>query len=216
MTPTQILSSKQLRRSVGATLVVGSTLLGLSISDSVDAAPKTTSEVIAAEAVRALDALQSWEVDENPAEYVQFLRSRDRTAEMTARDLEIAPESLTDAWAAADTTKQEAVLAAMTQLGVPYRSMQSEEGVGFDCSGLTIWAFAEAGVEIPRISGDQIRAAADVDHDAAEPGDLVYYPGHVSIYLGADTMVHSPNSGNHVEARHIPTKSLRYGDIITP
>jgi len=42
----------------------------------------------------------------------------------------------------------------------------------------------------------------------------VYYPGHISIYLGAELMVHSPNSGSHVEAAHLPDKSLSYGDIV--
>jgi hypothetical protein len=77
---------------------------------------------------------------------------------------------------------------------------------------LTVWAFAEAGVEIPRISRDQINDADAVDRDDAVAGDLVYYPGHVSIYLGADLMVHSPNSGSHVEVTWLPDRSLRFGD----
>ena len=93
------------------------------------------------------------------------------------------------------------------------RSIASEPGVGFDCSGLTIWAFAQAGHEIPRSSGDQFRAAERVEHSEAEPGDFVYYPGHISMYLGLDTMVHSPNSGSHVEATDIPTKrSVSFAD----
>ena len=40
----------------------------------------------------------------------------------------------------------------------------------------------------------------------------MYYPGHISIYLGASTMIHSPNSGSHVEIAGLPDKSLRFGD----
>jgi cell wall-associated NlpC family hydrolase len=84
--------------------------------------------------------------------------------------------------------------------------------VGFDCSGLTRWAFATAEVEIPRVSRDQINDATATERDDAEAGDLVYYPGHISIYLGAATMIHSPNSGSHVEITWLPDKSLRFGD----
>ena len=64
------------------------------------------------------------------------------------------------AWAAADHRHQVAVLAALVQLGAPYRSYSSHPSVGFDCSGLTSWAWRRAGVTIPRSSGDQIAAAA--------------------------------------------------------
>ena len=48
----------------------------------------------------------------------------------------------------------------MTQVGVPYRTNTSQEGVGFDCSGLTTYAWARAGVELFRQSGTQINEAA--------------------------------------------------------
>jgi hypothetical protein len=93
--------------------------------------------------------------------------------------------------------------------------MASKEDVGFDCSGLTSWAFRAAGVELPRISRDQIRAADEVDADMAEPGDLTYYPGHVSIYIGQGLMVHSPNSGNRVEVRPLPDRTNVFADAFT-
>lgn len=181
---------------------------------SVDAARRTSSDAIAVQADRAVDALDEWQATGDPADYVRFVQAREATAELTEYDLEVAAGLLVDEWSGVDLTKQRAVLYAMSQLGVPYRSLTSEPGVGFDCSGLTTWAFAEAGVELPRISGQQIRAAEHVDHDDAEAGDLVYYPGHVSIYLGAEVMVHSPNPGNDVEAAVLPSRSLRFGDAI--
>jgi hypothetical protein len=185
----------------------------MAATDGVDARSRTTSAVIAAEADRALDAYERWETDRNPADYVRFVHGRDAAAEMTADDLEIDGSSLRAAWASAPVEKQQAVLAAMSQLGVPYRSITSEPGVGFDCSGLTTWAFAQAGLDIPRSSRDQFRASERIDHDEAQPGDYVYYPGHISIYLGVGTMVHSPDPGNHVEAVLIPSKrSLSFGD----
>lgn len=202
----------RLRRGLlgaGALLAIGA----LSAPDGVDASVRTTSATIAAEADRALDAFEQWEADHNPADYVQFIQRREAAAAMTASELEIDAAALRAEWASAPIEKQQAVLAAMSQLGVPYKSIASEPGVGFDCSGLTIWAFAQAGLEIPRSSRDQFRAADEIELDEAEPGDFVYYPGHISIYLGVGTMVHSPNSGNHVEAVTLTTKrSVKFAD----
>ena len=101
---------------------------------------------------------------------------------------------------------QRAVLAAMTQIGVPYRSLASVEDEGFDCSGLTLYAWQASGVELNRISGDQIRAATRVDRDEASAGDLVHYPGHVMMYLGVgDAVVHSVSTGRTVEIDTIST-----------
>ncbi len=205
------------RRRLAVGVVVAGGLLGATAVGNADAAPRSKSEVVAAEASRALDSLASWKATQNPADYVRFVQARELAAVTTANDLEIDPDQLRDEWAATSDDKQEAVLSALSQLGVPYRTYKSKAGVGFDCSGLTIWAFDQAGLDIPRSSRDQFRAAVEIDHDQAEAGDLVYYPGHIAIYLGADIMVHSPNSGSHVEAAHIPTKrSLRFGDLADP
>ena len=202
----------RLRRGLlgaGVLLAVGA----LSAPDGVDASVRTTSSAIAGEADQALDAFDRWEADRNPADYVRFVQRRETAAALTASELELDAVELRAEWSSAPIAKQQAILAAMSQLGVPYKSIASEPGVGFDCSGLTIWAFAQAGLEIPRSSGDQFRAAERIDLDEAEPGDLVYYPGHISIYLGVGTMVHSPNSGNHVEAVTLPTKrSVDFAD----
>ena len=178
----------------------------------VDAAPRTTSTVIATAAGQAVAALERWQQTSHPIDYVRFVQHRDQAATMTERDIELADGELRDAWANVSVAKQHAVLSAVSQLGVPYENLASEPGVGFDCSGLTIWAFGSAGVEIPRVSRDQINEAVATDRDDAEAGDLVYYPGHVSIYLGAATVIHAPNSGSHVEITDLPDKSLRFGD----
>ena len=178
----------------------------------VDAAPRTTSTVIATAAGQAVAALERWQQTSHPIDYVRFVQHRDQAATMTERDIELADGELRDAWANVSVAKQHAVLSAVSQLGVPYENLASEPGVGFDCSGLTIWAFGSAGVEIPRVSRDQINEAVASDRDDAEAGDLVYYPGHVSIYLGAATVIHAPNSGSHVEITDLPDKSLRFGD----
>ena len=201
------------RRAVaGLAIAAGASFAGVVASNDAGAAPRTKSTVIAAEAESAVAALDRWTESGQPADYVLFVQQRNRAATMTEGEIALPAGSLRDEWAGAPVEKQEAVLAAVSQLGVPYESLASEPGVGFDCSGLTIWAFGEAGVEIPRISRDQIDDAEAIDATDAEAGDLVYYPGHISIYLGADMMVHSPNSGSHVEITDLPEKSLRFGD----
>ncbi|MEX2626717.1 MAG: NlpC/P60 family protein [Ilumatobacteraceae bacterium] len=169
--------------------------------DVVEAArPRSSSEEVAASAARALDALDAWSAEGDPTRYVEYLSVRDETAEQAAAELGVDADDLVLAWSAAPPTKQVALLGALTQLGVPYRTRASEEGVGFDCSGLTTYAWGRAGVQLTRSSGDQVREAAEVDRDDADAGDLVYYPGHVMMYLGVtDAVIHSPNSGNHVE-----------------
>jgi cell wall-associated NlpC family hydrolase len=205
---------RRARRAVASVAVIGGLAIAGGVVGSGDAgaAPATQSVVIANAAERAVSSLERWQQTRNPADYVWFVQHRDQVATMTEQDIELSAGSLRNEWSQVAMAKQHALLNAVSQLGVPYRSMKSEPGVGFDCSGLTIWAFGAAGVQLPRISRDQINDAERVEREDAEAGDLVYYPGHVSIYLGADTMIHSPNSGNHVEVRALPSKSLRFGD----
>lgn len=181
-------------------------------SSGAEAAPRTKSAVIADAAGQAVEALAQWEQTSHPIDYVRFVQYRDQAATLTERDVELADGALRDAWAEVSVAKQHAVLNAVSQLGVPYRSLASEPGAGFDCSGLTIWAFGTAGIDMPRVSDDQIDAATATEREDAEAGDLVYYPGHISIYLGAAAVIHSPNSGSHVEITWLPDKSLRFGD----
>ena len=122
------------------------------------------------------------------------------------------PAALRNAWSRADLQHQEALLAALTQLGVAYRSSTSEPGVGFDCSGLTAFAWGRAGLPLTRQSGSQINAAAARDHASAVAGDLAQYPGHVMMYLGVgDAIVHASNPSTDVELS-FTSRSVRFGD----
>lgn len=93
---------------------------------------------------------------------------------------------------------ERAVAAAKTRLGKPYRYGSAGPN-SFDCSGLTSWAWAQVGVRIPRTSRAQFSSLPRVSLDALQPGDLVYSPGHIGMYIGNGQMIHSPQTGRNVE-----------------
>ncbi|HEY7625784.1 MAG TPA: NlpC/P60 family protein [Ilumatobacteraceae bacterium] len=147
-----------------------------------------------------------------------FALRLDDVSSAVATRLSVDPALLDAAWAKADRPHQIALLSALSQVGVPYRRNTSKVGVGFDCSGLTAFAWGQAGVELARRSTTQLRNAAARKLDTAQAGDLVYYPGHVMIWLGVDNMiVHAPYRGRPVEVdfvtkRHL--KRLKFGNPV--
>ena len=100
-----------------------------------------------------------------------------------------------------------AVRAALSQLGVPYQYARSSPGVAFDCSGLTLYAWAQAGVSLPHYSRAQYQLGPRVPLQAIQPGDLIFSRtpiGHVAIYIGNGKMVHAPRRGDVVKVGAVP------------
>jgi peptidoglycan DL-endopeptidase CwlO len=90
-----------------------------------------------------------------------------------------------------------AVAYAQAQLGKPYCSGGSGPAC-FDCSGLTMMAWAQAGVSLPHNDAAQISSVPNVPFSALAPGDLVQSPGHIGINVGGGSAIHSPHTGDVV------------------
>jgi cell wall-associated NlpC family hydrolase len=90
-----------------------------------------------------------------------------------------------------------AVREALTQLGVPYVWGGETQGKGFDCRGLTQWAYGKEGIDLPHDA-----AAQNVGERVAEgnlaPGDLAVWDGHVAMYIGNGKMIEAPHTGDVV------------------
>ena len=146
----------------------------------------------------------------------QYIAQRAVVARLVGDRLWTSPSDFVTAWSAADVDHQTAIMAALSQVGVPYRKWASKEGEGFDCSGLTMFAWAQAGFDIPHNSTRQIRAAEPRDIFSAQAGDLLRYPGHVMMWLGVgQAIVHSPQPRQYVEVRVLTDRVMRrsaFGD----
>ncbi|WP_235502529.1 C40 family peptidase, partial [Kitasatospora sp. Root187] len=96
-----------------------------------------------------------------------------------------------------------AVKTALDQQGDPYKWGATGPDT-FDCSGLMVYAYAKAGVSLPRTSQDQGNVGTNVGTDwrNALPGDLVVYHSdrhHVGMYIGNGLVVHAPRAGDVVK-----------------
>ncbi len=99
-----------------------------------------------------------------------------------------------------------AIAAAQSVLGTPYRWAGSSPSTGFDCSGLTMWAWGRAGKSLPHSSGAQYAATQRISLDQLQPGDLVFFNNpisHVGLYIGGGMMIHSPHTGDVVKVSPI-------------
>ncbi|MFD0421796.1 C40 family peptidase [Streptomyces parvus] len=92
-----------------------------------------------------------------------------------------------------------ALAAAATQIGKPYVSGGSGPN-SYDCSGLTQWAFAQAGVGISRTTYTQQNDGTRIGRSQLKPGDLVFFNGlsHVGFYAGNNQVLHAPKPGTVV------------------
>lgn len=105
---------------------------------------------------------------------------------------------------------QEIAKFACQYVGYPYKAGGTSLTEGADCSGF-VWAVYKAfGYSLPRSSYAQSGAGTSVSYADAQPGDIIYYGGHVGIYIGNGRIVHAST-----ERTGIKTESATYRSIIT-
>jgi cell wall-associated NlpC family hydrolase len=119
-----------------------------------------------------------------------------------------------------------AVKAALGRLGTPYSwgggtasgpSYGVAQGAnikGFDCSGLTLYAYAQVGISLPHYTGSQFNAGIHVTKAQLKPGDLVFFYSdlhHMGMYIGNGNMVHAPQTGDVVKVSSIDGRPFAGG-----
>ncbi len=129
-------------------------------------------------------------------------RSASRAAAPAAESGSKAAEAPASASVPASASGNAIAEIATRYVGVPYVSGGTTPA-GFDCSGFTSYVFAQVGISLPRTSGAQKGAGTVVSQSEARAGDLIWSPGHISIYLGDGMQVDAPRPGKTIQVRSI-------------
>ncbi|MFC5221820.1 C40 family peptidase, partial [Bifidobacterium leontopitheci] len=100
--------------------------------------------------------------------------------------------------------------------GVPY-VIGGTTPAGFDCSGFTQFVYAKFGISLPRVDNDQRTWAQSHGTRVSnpQPGDLMWLPGHVGIYVGNGLMIHAPRPGKSVSIVPVYSSSFEYYHILS-
>jgi len=168
------------------------------------AAAKLTHDLSAKRTALAKQAAQSKSMFDrlSASERQAFVDSQAAPVDRASRD-----ETRTDPSAGAPTVNvpasgraATAVAAAKSKLGISYVWAAAGPST-FDCSGLTMWAWAQAGVSLPHSSSMQYSSGTRVSASSLQPGDLVFYGSpihHVALYVGGGQVIHAPQTGDVV------------------
>jgi cell wall-associated NlpC family hydrolase len=111
--------------------------------------------------------------------------------------------------APAPSVGERAARIALKAVGTPYRWGGESPASGFDCSGLVRWAYGRLGIDLPHSSYALYDVGRRVARAEIEPGDVLFFEGlgHVGLYLGAERMVHAPETGREVEVVRLTRSS---------
>jgi peptidoglycan DL-endopeptidase CwlO len=173
----------------------------------------------AATAQDGLDQLeeQQAEVERRAAEYRSdhdrlSAEEQDRVSAVVAGPRLQAP-SVAELPVAPGSAAATAISVALSKVGSPYRSGATGPDA-FDCSGLTSYAYAAAGITLPRTSVGQSKIGPQLSRGQLQPGDLVFYYSpisHVAIYLGNGMIVHARTYGTPLSVTTVDQAGFRFG-----
>jgi peptidoglycan DL-endopeptidase CwlO len=148
----------------------------------------------------------------NRADYVAFLKAQQQAFRQSQSSGGTAPDNYVPPPNA--TAVEIAIGAEKSVLGVRYVYSSADPRVGFDCSGLQMWAWGNAGISLPHSAAMQYDALPHVPLDQIQPGDLLFFYSpitHVAMYLGDGLIIHAthPGAGGQVHIEPL-------GSIWTP
>ena len=173
--------------------------------------------VIRKGAVQAQKAVDTYADKRDRDAYDLFLDLADKLAVDVANFLGVEVNELQYAWRTADVAHQRAVMAGLTQIGVPYKENAAAESGAFDCSGFVQFAWSSAGFVLPRGSNFQYAYSRRVTFKKAQAGDLMWRPGHVSMYLGVDgAILQAGRTGRSVELHNMDSRILGWTRFADP
>ncbi|MDK8845239.1 NlpC/P60 family protein [Corynebacterium sp. MSK297] len=179
----QTLSTKR-RVAAASAVVVGSTMMAPGMATAAEFTIPYTNFTVDVPGVENIPGAQ------------EFLNNAPAPAPHGTNPVQVAQNAVS-------SKGQQIVDAARSVVGSPY-AWGAAGPNSFDCSGLTSWAYQQAGVNIPRTSQAQAAGGTPVSLDALQPGDIIAYYGgasHVGIYTGHGTIIDALNSGSPVGER---------------
>ena len=178
------------------------------VSQTADAADEARDEAdrATAQAQQTLDRIKAQQADleKQIADYQRQYEALTAAQQQQVVEAHAGRSAVTASIAAAPAptaAAQAAVSTALAQVGDPY--VWGAAGPGsFDCSGLTQYAYAAAGISLPHSSSMQSRMGVPVSRSSLQPGDLIFFyspVSHVAMYIGNGQMVHASTSGQPVK-----------------
>jgi cell wall-associated NlpC family hydrolase len=180
----------------------GAVIAQVAAAQQVAAKAKATADAAEARAAASLATLQQQkkQLQDTAASYQATFNRLTAAQQAVVTNAVAGPTvqfSMSSLPPAPNATVAAIIQAALKQLGKPYVYGASGPD-GFDCSGLTMYAFAAAGIAIPHTAAGQATLGTTVARADLRPGDLVFFYSpisHVGIYIGNGMMVHARTFG---------------------
>jgi cell wall-associated NlpC family hydrolase len=167
-------------------------------------------ETVTAEGAVAVEVTPAPEPEPEPEPVVRESapsRSAERTStsertESATSESATETASSSEASVPASANGSTIISIAARYVGVPY-VWGGSTPAGFDCSGFVQYVFAQAGISLPRSSTGQRDSGTVVSRSEAQAGDLIWSPGHISIYAGDGMQIDAPRPGKTIQFRSI-------------
>ncbi len=175
-----------------------------------EAAKKKAEEAARKKAEEAARKKSEEEAKKKKTEETQTEESIQRDSGEEAEEKQESTPKVTDDNPGNSSKGKEIANFALQYVGNPYVAGGTSLTEGCDCSGFTQSVYSHFGISLPRNSSSQSVAGREVSYESAQPGDIIYYGGHVGIYIGGGQIVHAstPDSG-------IKVSNALYRSVIT-